>query len=347
MPVWPLGTLDHFTDARPCVAGPAPCLGPISRLPGTKSGLCEDAALPMTSRLANACRTLADSQKFQGFIFVVIVTNAVVLGLQTYDGVEHDAGDALDVLNDACLGVFVVEMAIRITAYAPRPGRFFNDGWNVFDFSTVAAAFIPGVRENATLLRLVRLLRVVRIVSILPDLRVLVRGMVRSLPPIGSMAVLALLLMYVYGMIGWVLFGDELPDRWGNIGEAMLTLFTVLTLEGWNDVLDQAREVHSQAWIFFVSYVLLASFLLINILIAIIINSIEEAREAHREERIEDARHEAEEAGEEVSEDVEVEARLLALRNALEDLETELAVRDHLEHGTKKRLRASGRRGRA
>ncbi len=278
---------------------------------------------------------------------MVIVANAVVLGLQTYDGIEREAGATLNLLNEVFLGIFVLEMAIRITAYAPKPQDFFRDGWNVFDFSTVAAAFIPGVRENATLLRLVRLLRVVRLVSVLPDLRVLVRGMVRSLPPIASMGVLALLLIYVYGMVGWLLFGDELPSRWGNIGEAMLTLFTVLTLEGWNDVLYQAQEVAPQAWIFFVSFVLLASFLVINIVIAIIINSVEEAREADREERIEQARSEASEAGEEVDEDVEVEARLMALRKALEDLETELAVRDHLEKGKTPRLRASARRGRA
>lgn len=294
--------------------------------------------------MTDACKRIADSNRFQALIFVVIVANAVVLGLETYDEIERDAGDTLNLLNDVFLGVFVVEMAIRITAYAPRPLDFFRDGWNTFDFSTVAAAFIPGIRESSTLLRLVRLLRVVRVVSILPDLRVLVRGMVRSLPPIGSMGVLALLLIYVYGMVGWLMFGDELPDRWGNIGEAMLTLFTVLTLEGWNDVLYEAQEVEPQSWIFFVSFVLLASFLIINILIAIIINSVEEAREAEAEARIEEERAEAKREGHEVDTEIEIEAKLMALRKALEDLETELAVR---RHEKRRRLRGGARRGRA
>jgi voltage-gated sodium channel len=191
-------------------------------------------------------------------------------------------------------------------------------------------------------------------VSVLPDLRVLVAGMARALPPIGSMAVLALLLIFVYGMIGWELFGDEIPERWGNIGEAMLTLFTVLTLEGWNETLDEAREVHADSWVFFVSYVLLASFLLINILIAIIINSVEEARTAERLDQLEHRIEEAELEGRAYDERAEIESRMQAVRDALDDLESELAAADlheerehHREREAgERRLRAGGRHGR-
>ena len=143
------------------------------------------------SRLAmtvvpTACARIADSARFQGFIFGVIVANAIVLGPETYGGIEEQAGTLLAVLNDVCLGIFVVELAIRITAYGNRPRDFFRDGWNVFDFVVITAAFAPGLRQNATLLRLVRLLRIVRIISVLPDVRVLLRGMVRSLPPIAA-----------------------------------------------------------------------------------------------------------------------------------------------------------------
>lgn len=302
-------------------------------------------------RLGDACRRVADSPKFQNAILAVIVANAVVLGLQTYDGIDRDIGPTLHLLNDIFLGIFVIEMLIRVTAYWPAPGKFFRESWNVFDFITVFAAFVPGVRENATLLRLVRLLRVVRVVSVLPDLRVLVAGMLKSLPPIGSMAVFTALLIYVYGMIGWLLFGDELPAQWGDIGRAMLTLFTVLTLEGWNTTMDQAREVEPWAWLFFVTFVLIASFLIINILIAVIINSVEEARNADVEERIERERLAAAASGREIDEDTEIESRMLALRRAMDDLETELKVRDHMESSAgkqpKKKLRARSKRGRA
>jgi voltage-gated sodium channel len=308
----------------------------------------------MPDAAARACGRIADSSRFQGFIFAVIVANAIVLGLDTYDSVSRDAGGTLRTLNDVFIGIFVVEMTIRIAAYGRRPWNFFREGWNVFDFITVFAAFAPFIRENATLLRLARLLRVVRVVSVLPDLRVLVSGMARALPPIGSMAVLALLLIFVYGMVGWELFGEEIPERWGDIGEAMLTLFTVLTLEGWNTTLDEAREVHPNSWIFFISFVLIASFLLINILIAIIINSVEEARNAERLDEIEHRIEDAELEGRDYDERAEIEARMDAVRNALDDLQRELAAADlheEREHAgedaaSRRRLRASGRRGR-
>ena len=192
----------------------------------------------MPGPIARKAHQIADSGRFQMFIAGVIVFNALVLGLETYDELADDYGGLLTALNDACLAIFVVEITIRIVAYGSRPQDFFKEGWNVFDFLVIGAVFVPGLRENATLLRVIRLLRVVRLVSVLPDLRVLIRGMLNSLPPIGSMGVLAFLFIYVYGMVGWILFGDDLP-QWANIGDSMLTLFTILTLEGWNDELGR------------------------------------------------------------------------------------------------------------
>ncbi len=232
--------------------------------------------------IREACERVANSGRFQAFIFGVIVFNAIVLGLETYDAVDDRIGGALAAANDACLGVFLVELAIRIAAYGRRPQDFFRDGWNVFDFVVITAALVPGLRQNATLLRLVRLLRIVRIISVLPDVRVLLRGMVRSLPPIGSMAVLVVLLIYLYGMVGWLLFHAEDPGRWGNLGDAMLNLFVMLTLEEWPRYMRAGMEIHPWSWIYFVSYVLVAGFLIINILIGIVINAMEGAR---REER--------------------------------------------------------------
>ncbi len=195
--------------------------------------------------MVERCKRIADSTRFQAFIFAVILLNALALGLQTYDGIDADVGPALHIVNDVCVGIFVVELAIRIAAYGRRPHDFFRDGWNVFDFVVITAAFIPGVRESTTLLRLARLLRVVRIVTVLPEFRIIVRGMARSLPPIGSLALLALLLMYVYGMVGWILFHEGDPENWGNLGDAMLSLFVMMTLENWPNYLEAAQEIHS------------------------------------------------------------------------------------------------------
>ena len=121
----------------------------------------------MTAQL----RRIVHTHAFDVVILMVIVANAVVLGLQTYPGVVENYGDTLDLLNGIFLGVFVVELLLRIASYGSRPQDFFRDGWNVFDFIVIAAAFLPGVRESSTLLRLVRLLRIVRIFRVLPDAR--------------------------------------------------------------------------------------------------------------------------------------------------------------------------------
>ena len=270
--------------------------------------------------MAGWCRRVADSGVFQGFILVVIVLNATTLGIQTYD-TSAELGSALSTLDDVFLGIFVVEIAIRVAAFGNRPQDFFRDGWNLFDFVVVGAAFAPGLRENATLLRIVRLLRVVRLVTVLPDLRILVRALVRSIPPILSLVVLTLMLMYVYGMVGWILFHEQDPENWGDIGQALLSTFTMLTLENWPQLLETGIDIHAQSWIFFVSYVLLASFLVINILIAIIINSMEEVHVAEREEKRAE-RLEQLEAGD--AEGLSIADRLTGLREAIDQLELDL-----------------------
>jgi voltage-gated sodium channel len=269
--------------------------------------------------MAERCRRIADSQRFQGFIFGVIVLNAITLGLGTYDfsgGVES----TLTVFDEVFLGIFVVELVIRIAAYGRRPQDFFKGGWNVFDFVVIALAFAPGLRDNITLLRLARLLRVVRLVSVMPDLRILVRAMARSIPPITSLVLLTVLLMYIYGMVGWILFHEEDPEQWGNIGQSLLSLFQILTLENWPQYLERGQEIHSASWIFFVSYVLIASFLVINVLIAIIINSMEEVHDAEREE---ERRRRGEEFA--AAADGTVAERLEEVRSSLDRLEAQLA----------------------
>jgi voltage-gated sodium channel len=270
--------------------------------------------------MASTCKRIADSSVFQGFILGVIVLNAITLGIQTYD-LSETAESRLSTLDDVFLGIFVVELIIRVTAFGSRPQDFFKDGWNLFDFIVIAAAFVPGIRENATLLRIVRLLRVVRVVTVLPDLRVLIQALVRSVPPILSLAVLTIMLMYVYGMVGWILFHEEDPQNWGDLGQAMLSTFTMLTLENWPELLDRGMEIHPSSWIFFVSYVLLASFLVINILIAIIINSVEQVHQAEREEERAERLERLEEGDLDA---LTVSDRLTALRDAIDDLELDL-----------------------
>lgn len=280
-------------------------------------------------------RRIAESTNFDYLTVGVIIANAVVLGLGTFDELEARYNDELTVLNEVFFGYYVIELAIRITACFPRPFSFFKDGWNDFDFVIVAVGFVPGLRENATLIRMVRLLRVTRLFRLLPDLRVIVAAVGRSIPGLSSLALASVMLVYIYAMIGWVIFHEQDPKQFGNVGEAMLTMFQVLTLEGLPEFLATGRAVSDWAIPFYVSYVLLASFLVFNLFIGIVLTSMEEARAAELR------RAEAEIADENIKRSDEEAARLAVrerihgIREHLDNIESDLEALQRAEEAAR------------
>jgi len=286
----------------------------MRHLPSTDDREAHDSRWP----IVRWCANLADSTPFNLAIFVVILANAAVLGLETYEGIARDYGTWLRALNDIFLGVFVVELAIRLIGFGHKPRDFFRSGWNVFDLLVVVASLAPGLRENAMLLRLVRLARVLRIVRLLPDLRVLTIAIGRSIPGVMSLAVLAVLVLFIYGMVGWTIFDDHNPREYGSIGEAMLTLFITLTLENLPEQIATGRELSDWTLLYFVSYALIAAFLIFNILIGVVINSLEEAR------AIEHARERADRLAAGDPAEPVLEERIAEMRQALDALESDL-----------------------
>jgi voltage-gated sodium channel len=278
------------------------------------------------ARIAAACGRVVESSWFDPLMLSIIAVNAVTLGLETYDWIDAAIGRELHLANAIILGLFVVELILRMGAHAERPRDFFRSGWNVFDFVVIAASFVPGVRENATLLRLVRLLRIVRAVRLLPDLRVLTVAVGRSVPGVASLAATTLLLVYVYGMIGWVIFHDHDPANFEDIGQSMVTMFVLLTLENLPVYIARGQELSDWTLLFYVSYVLLASFLIFNLFIGVVINSMEEARaiELHRAEL---ALLDDDTADDERAHAVVLEERLRALRAAVDELEQEVRAK--------------------
>jgi voltage-gated sodium channel len=278
------------------------------------------------ARIAAACGRVVESSWFDPLMLAIIALNAVTLGLETYDSIDAAVGRGLHLANDVILGLFVAELLLRMGGYADRPRDFFRSGWNVFDFVVITASFVPGVRENATLLRLARLLRIVRAVRLLPDLRVLTVAVGRSIPGVASLAAITLLLVYVYGMVGWVIFHESDPANFEDIGQSMVTMFVLLTLENLPAYIERGQDLSDWTLLFYVSYVLVASFLIFNLFIGIVINSMEEARsiELHRAERelldddtADDAHAHA----------VVLEERLRALRAAVDELEQEVRAK--------------------
>jgi voltage-gated sodium channel len=225
------------------------------------------------------CRSLVASRSFDFAIMGVILINAIALGAETYVSSDSSAARTLDVINGVCLGIYVLELSARLIACWPRPQHAFRDRWTIFDAIIIVGSFVPGIRENATILRLLRVLRIVRVIRFLPDLRIIIGAIGRSVPGVATLGVAALLLVYVYGMVGWVLFGDGDPENYGDIGTSMLTMFVLLTLENLPDSIDRGQALSDWAIPFYVSYVLIASFVIFNLFIGIVINSMEDARQ--------------------------------------------------------------------
>lgn len=272
--------------------------------------------------MVTRCRRLVGSPRFDAVMLVVILLNALVLGAETFEQIERNLGGTLDVLDKVFLGIFVVELLVRLTAVRWSVRAFFASGWNTFDFVVVTASFVPGL--NASLLRIARLLRVVRVVRFLPDLRVLVAAVAGSVPGVASLAVGTTLLVYVYGMVGWLIFDDYDPENFGNAAQAMLTMFVLLTLENLPTYIEKGQGLSDWTVPFFVSYVLVASFLVFNLFIGIVLNSMEEARAADLR-----MQREAAAASEDTEDDrvVAVEDRIDELRVALDALAQELSDR--------------------
>jgi voltage-gated sodium channel len=227
------------------------------------------------------CQRTVESKAFQFFIIGVIVLNAVVVGMETSRSLMASYGGALMLANNIILGIFILEIVLRLACYWPKPHRFFTDGWNVFDFLIVAASLMPEAGSFATVARLARLLRVTRLVSVFPELRLIISTMLRSIPSMGHVIALLSLMLYVYAVLGYHVFHETAPQYWGTLGRAASSLFQILTLEGWVEIQEASMKGHPWAWIFFASYIVVAVFVVINLFIAVVINNLETAKEEH------------------------------------------------------------------
>lgn len=208
----------------------------------------------------------------------LIIVNAIVVGLETDRRFASALGPALPAFHALVLAAFVVELGLRLTALGPAWRRFFRSGWNLFDLGILVLSALPAVGAAATVARIARVLRVARVVSISPKLRVIVTTMVRSIPSLGHVGMLLALLLYVYGVIGVELFREVDPVHWGSMSAAFLTLFQVLTLEGWVELQRTGMEATPLAWIFYGSFVLIAVFVVVNLFIAVVLTHLDDAR---------------------------------------------------------------------
>lgn len=235
--------------------------------------------------LAARAGRITDAAWFSAAGVSAIALNAVLLGLETYSGLAADWRQSLHSLEHLLLVVFTVEILVRALACADRPGDFFRNPWNVFDAAVVGIALAPFGGQNTTLLRLLRLARVVRAVRFLPQLRIIVTAIGKSLPGMAGFLLVGSLLLYLYAMLGWAWFGEADPEHFGSLGRAVLTLFVLMTLDGFGDAVHAGLAISPWSIAYYGSYALLSSFLLVNMLIGVVIESMDQARELEQEER--------------------------------------------------------------
>jgi voltage-gated sodium channel len=237
---------------------------------------------PPVSLAARAHR-LAEDRRFQNAILIIILFNAVLVGLETSPALLAGYRPLLELANVIILAIFVAELGVRIAAHGWRVNQFLRDGWNVFDLAVVALSLIPGVGAFATVARIARVLRVARLVSLSPKLRLIVGTMMRSIPSLMHVSLLLGLLLYMYAVIGVNLFGAHDPEHWGGLGRALRTLFQMLTLEGWVEIQAVSLKLSPWAWIYYSSFVIIAVFVVVNLFIAVVLNNLDEIREEDRQ----------------------------------------------------------------
>jgi voltage-gated sodium channel len=219
-----------------------------------------------------------DRPLVRNVIIGVIVFNAVILGLETSDALMAQWGPVIYALDTACLAVFVIEIGAKLFAHRLR---FFASGWNLFDFAIVAIALVPA-GQTLSVLRALRILRVLRVISAAPSLRRVVEGFVTALPGMGSVFMLMAMMFYIGAVISTKLFGDAFPEWFGTLGQSAYTLFQIMTLESWSmGIVRPVMEVYPQAWAFFVPFILVTTFAVVNLLVGLIVNSMQDA---HHEE---------------------------------------------------------------
>ena len=226
-------------------------------------------------------RELVESKSFRYFITGLIVFNGIILGLATSKPLMASYGTLINALDMLVVAIFTVEIIMRIVVHK---GAFFKDPWSLFDFFVVAISLIP-ISDGLSILRALRVLRLFRLLTIVPQMRIIIGALIAVIPGIASVAMVLLLFFYVFAIMSTTLFGESFPQWFGTLGESMYTLFQIMTLESWSmGIARPVMEAYPYAWIYFVIYILIVTFIMVNLFIGIIVDAIFTIKGADDEE---------------------------------------------------------------
>lgn len=248
-------------------------------------------------------RQFVESNLFQNFVLIIILLNCILMGVMTSTTVmASSAGNVLIICDKICFYIFVVELVLKIIAYNKF---FYKDGWNIFDAIIVITSFLADFAalsafrvfrvfkafrslkslKSIKSLKALKSLRGLKFLSGLKQLQIIVSALMKSIPSIGWTAFLLIIISYVYGLMGISLFGENYPDLFGNLGRTALTLFELITMEGWtSDICHPLMESYSWAWLFVISFIIIADFLIMNVVVGIVVNTYDQVSIASRRE---------------------------------------------------------------
>ncbi len=228
--------------------------------------------------LKDAIRRLIDSRPFQAGVIILILINALLLGIETLPGVSRETSTQIFAVDRAIIYLFVVEVLLRIYA---APTTYFRSGWNIFDFAIVVISVFA---ENSGLaaIRALRVLRVLRVVTVIPRMRLVVAALLDSIPGIASVGIVVVLIVYIFAVIGSNLYGAAHPEIFGDVFTSMYTLFQVMTLEGWADIASRVGTTHPHSWAYFLTFVLIATFTMLNLFVAIVVKTVDDEEDDPR-----------------------------------------------------------------
>jgi voltage-gated sodium channel len=223
-----------------------------------------------------------DQPRVRNFIIGIIVINAILLGMETSQTLMHLAGGLITTLDMICLVIFVIELALKLFALGPR---FFRNGWNLFDFVIVGVSLVPGA-QSLSVLRALRIMRLLRVISAAPRLQRVVEGFITALPGMGSVFLLMAMIFYIGSVMATKLFAGSFPQWFGSLGQSAYSLFQIMTLESWSmGIVRPVMEVYPYAWGFFVPFIMMTTFAVVNLLVGLIVNSMQDAHGAEESER--------------------------------------------------------------
>ena len=221
----------------------------------------------------NKIKNFVESKNFQNFITGLIIINGITMGMETSKSIMVDYGVYLHIFDIFVISIFTIEVSLRI--YVHRVS-FFKDGWSVFDFIIVVISLVP-TSSGFEILRILRVLRLLRLVTIIPQMRKIVLALIKVIPGMASVAALVLLFFYIFAIMATQLYSESFPQWFGTLGDSFYTLFQVMTLESWSmGIVRPIMEVHPYAWVFFIPFIFIVTFIMINLIIAVVVDAMGE-----------------------------------------------------------------------